>query len=164
MSVCKEVSCLWKFCIYSGLTSHIIYLCVYLLLLGATERKLVYLFHICKTVNFFLYHILATGRSHVSFSIPSRERRTDFPITSTSVSTTVTKGGGRTLRSLPASTRLAQTTEIYTTSTATTRSPDNTHSSLGAQGGSSRDATVSSMDSLLMGSPAASESTSPGEL
>ncbi|XP_064926548.1 protein HEG homolog 1 isoform X2 [Columba livia] len=103
----------------------------------------------------------ATGRSHVSFSIPSRERRTDFPITSTSVSTTVTKGGGRTLRSLPASTRLAQTTEIYTTSTATTRSPDNTHSSLGAQGGSSRDATVSSMDSLLMGSPAASESTSP---
>ncbi|XP_065697608.1 protein HEG homolog 1 isoform X4 [Patagioenas fasciata] len=105
----------------------------------------------------------ATGRSLVSFSIPSRERRTDFPITSTSVSTAVTKGGGRTLRSLPASTRLAQTTEIYITSTGTTRSPDNTHSSLGAQGGSSRDATVLSMDPLLMGSPTASESASPAE-
>ncbi|XP_065493482.1 protein HEG homolog 1 isoform X2 [Caloenas nicobarica] len=105
----------------------------------------------------------ATGRSHVSFSIPSRERRTDFPITSTSVSTTATKGGGRTLRSLPASTKLAQTTEIYVTSTGTTRSPDHTHSSLGAQGGRSRGATVSSMDPSLMGSPTASESASPEE-
>ncbi|XP_032859267.2 protein HEG homolog 1 isoform X2 [Tyto alba] len=100
----------------------------------------------------------ATGSSHVSFSILSTARRTDFLTTSTSVSTTATKGGGRTLRSLPASTGLAQTTEI---STDTTSSPDHTWSSLGAQGGGGRGATASSMDPLLTGSLSASERASP---
>ncbi|XP_035752196.1 protein HEG homolog 1 [Egretta garzetta] len=103
----------------------------------------------------------ATGSSHVPFSILSTERRTDFPTTSTSISTTATKSGGRTLRSLPASTRLAQTAEISTTGAETISSPDHTQSTLGAQGGGGRGATVSSMDPLLTGSPSASESTSP---
>ncbi|XP_075009988.1 protein HEG homolog 1 [Calonectris borealis] len=105
----------------------------------------------------------ATGSSHASFSILSTERRTDFSTTSTSASTTATKGGGRTLRSLPASTRLAQTTEISTAGTETISSPDHTQSSLGAQGGDGRGATVSSMDPLLRGSLSALESTSPAE-
>uniref|UniRef100_A0A8B9MIQ8 EGF-like domain-containing protein n=1 Tax=Accipiter nisus TaxID=211598 RepID=A0A8B9MIQ8_9AVES len=104
----------------------------------------------------------ATGSSHVSLSILSTERRTDFPTTSTSVSTTATKGGGRTLRSLPASTRLAQTTEISTTGTENISSPDQERS-LGAQGGGGRGATVLSTDLLLTGSPSSSESTSPAE-
>ncbi|XP_075566494.1 protein HEG homolog 1 [Pelecanus crispus] len=104
----------------------------------------------------------ATGSSHVSFSILSTERRTDFPATSTSISATATKGGGRTLRSLPASTRLAQTTEISTTGTEITSSPDHTQSSLGAQGGGGRGATMSSTAPLLTGSQSALESTSPG--
>ncbi|XP_063196953.1 protein HEG homolog 1 isoform X4 [Chroicocephalus ridibundus] len=106
-------------------------------------------------------HSPATGDSHVSFSILSTERRTDFPTTSTSVSTTATKGGGRTLRSLSASTRLAQTTEISTTGTETISSPDQTRSSLGAQGGGGRGATVSSTDPFLVSLPSASESASP---
>ncbi|KAM9286910.1 LOW QUALITY PROTEIN: protein HEG homolog 1 [Morus bassanus] len=105
----------------------------------------------------------ATGSSHVSFSVLSRERRTDFPTTSTSLSMTATKGGGRTLRSLPASTRLAQTTEISTTGIETISSLDHTLSSLGAQRGGGRGATVSSTDPLLTGSPSASESPSPAE-
>ncbi|KAM6200725.1 LOW QUALITY PROTEIN: uncharacterized protein WM294_006105 [Sarcoramphus papa] len=105
----------------------------------------------------------ATGSSHVSFSILSTERRTDFPTTSASVSTTAAKGGGRTLRSLSASTRLAQTTEISTTGTEIISSPDHTRSSLGAQGGIGRGATMSSTDPLLTGSPSASESPSPAE-
>ncbi|PKU44275.1 hypothetical protein llap_5424 [Limosa lapponica baueri] len=105
----------------------------------------------------------ATRGSHVSFSILSTEGRTDFPSTSTSVSTTATKGGGRTLRSLPASTRLAQTTEISTTGTETISSPDHTQSSLGAQAGGDRVATVSSTDPLLTGSLSASENAFPAE-
>ncbi|XP_054686109.1 protein HEG homolog 1 isoform X2 [Grus americana] len=103
----------------------------------------------------------ATGSSHVSLSILSTERRTDFPTTSASVSTTATKGGGRTLRSLPASTRLTQTTEISATGTETISSPDHTQSSLGAQAGDGRGATALSMDLLLTGSPSALESASP---
>ncbi|XP_028941265.1 protein HEG homolog 1 [Antrostomus carolinensis] len=102
----------------------------------------------------------APGSSHVSFSILSTERRTYFPTTSTSVSTTATTGEGRTLRSLPASTRLAQTTEISTTGTKITSSPDHTQPSLGAQGDGGRGATMSFPDPLLTGSPSASESTS----
>ncbi|XP_054686111.1 protein HEG homolog 1 isoform X4 [Grus americana] len=105
----------------------------------------------------------ATGSSHVSLSILSTERRTDFPTTSASVSTTATKGGGRTLRSLPASTRLTQTTEISATGTETISSPDHTQSSLGAQAGDGRGATALSMDLLLTGSPSALESASPAE-
>ncbi|CAN0151642.1 unnamed protein product [Bubo scandiacus] len=105
----------------------------------------------------------ATGSSHVSFRILSTARRTDFPTTSTSVSTTATKGGGRTLRSLPASTRLAQTTEISITGTETIRSPDHTRSSLRAQGGGGRGATMLSTDPLLTGSPSALEHASPAE-
>ncbi|XP_037253449.1 protein HEG homolog 1 isoform X1 [Falco rusticolus] len=105
----------------------------------------------------------ATGSSHVSLSILSTERRTYFPTNSASVSTAATKGGGRTLRSLSASTRLAQTTEISTAGTETISSPDHTSSSLGAQGGAGRGATVSSTDLLLTSSPTASESTSPAE-
>ncbi|XP_075286063.1 protein HEG homolog 1 isoform X2 [Opisthocomus hoazin] len=104
----------------------------------------------------------ATGSSHVSFSILSTERRTDFPTTSTSVSTTATKGGGRTLRSLPASTGLAQAMEISTSGTETISSSDHTRSSLGAQGGSDgRGATMPSTDPLLTSSPSASETASP---
>ncbi|XP_030344172.1 protein HEG homolog 1 isoform X1 [Strigops habroptila] len=105
----------------------------------------------------------ATGSSHVSFSILSTDRRTDFPTTSTTVSTIAAKGGGRTLRSLPASTRLARTTEISTTDTRTISSPDHTQPSLGAQGGGGRSATVSSTDLFLAGSSSASKSTSPAE-
>ncbi|XP_069637024.1 protein HEG homolog 1 isoform X3 [Haliaeetus albicilla] len=104
----------------------------------------------------------ATGSSHVSLGILSTERRTDFPTTSTSVSTTATKGGGRTLRSLPASTRLAQTTEISTTGTENISSPEQ-ESSLGAQGGGGRGATMLSTDLLLTSSPSSSESASPAE-
>ncbi|XP_077037789.1 protein HEG homolog 1 isoform X2 [Agelaius phoeniceus] len=104
----------------------------------------------------------ATGSSHVSFSILSTERRTNFPTTITSVYTTGTKGGGRTLRSLPASTTLAQTTEVSTTGTENISSPGHPQSSLGTQGGGgSRGTTVSSVNLLLTGSLSASESTSP---
>ncbi|XP_077641055.1 protein HEG homolog 1 isoform X2 [Lonchura striata] len=100
----------------------------------------------------------ATGSSHVSFSILSTERRTNFPTTSTSISTTGTKGGGRTLRSLPASTILAQTTEVSTTGTEDISSPGHSQSSLGGGG---RDTTLSSVNPLLTGSPSAPKSTSP---
>ncbi|KAM7049465.1 protein HEG homolog 1 isoform 2-T2 [Acridotheres tristis] len=103
----------------------------------------------------------ATGSSHVSFSILSTERRNNFPTTSTSVSTTGTKGGGRTLRSLPASTILAQTTEISITGTENISSPGHSQSSLGTQGGGGRGATLSSMNPFLTDSPSSSESTSP---
>ncbi|KAM6421204.1 protein HEG homolog 1 isoform 2-T2 [Rhynochetos jubatus] len=105
----------------------------------------------------------AAGSSHVPFSILSTER-TDFPTTSTSVSTTATKSGGRTLRSLPASTKLAQTTETSTTGTEIISSPDQTRSlgmTLGTQDGGGRGVTVLSTDPLLTGSPTASENTSP---
>ncbi|XP_059676494.1 protein HEG homolog 1 [Gavia stellata] len=105
----------------------------------------------------------ATGSRHVSFSVLSTQRRTDFPTTSTSISTTATKGGGRTLRSLPAGTRLAQTTEISTTGTETISSPDHTQSSLGAQGGGGRGATALSRDPLLTDSQSALGSSSPAE-
>ncbi|XP_015490566.1 protein HEG homolog 1 isoform X1 [Parus major] len=101
----------------------------------------------------------ATGSSHVSFSILSTERRTNFLTTSTSVSTTGTKGGGRTLRSLPASTTLAQTTEISTTGAENISSPGHSHS-LGTQGGGGRGATLNPWHT---GSPSASESTSPAD-
>ncbi|XP_031969799.1 protein HEG homolog 1 isoform X2 [Corvus moneduloides] len=103
----------------------------------------------------------ATGSSHVSFSILSTEQRTNFPTTSTSVSTRGTKGGGKTLRSLPASTTLAQTTEIATTGTENISSPGHSQSSLGTQDAGGRGATVSSVNPLHMGS--ASESNSPAE-
>ncbi|XP_061225999.1 protein HEG homolog 1 isoform X2 [Neopsephotus bourkii] len=106
---------------------------------------------------------LATGSSHVSFSILATDRRTNFLTTSTSASTTAAEGGGRTLRSLPSSTRLARTTEISTTDIRTVSSPDHTQPALGAQGGGSRSATVSSTDPFLAGSPPASESISPAE-
>ncbi|KAM9235819.1 protein HEG homolog 1 [Leptosomus discolor] len=105
----------------------------------------------------------ATRSSHVSFSILSTERRTDFPTTSTSISTTAAKSGGRTLRSLSSSPRLAQTTEISTTGTETISSPDHSQSSLGAQGGSGRDATMPSTDPLLTGSLSAFKSASSAE-
>ncbi|XP_064291125.1 protein HEG homolog 1 isoform X2 [Passer domesticus] len=103
----------------------------------------------------------ATGSSHVSFSILSTERKTNFTTTSTSISTTGTKGGGRTLRSLPASTTLAQTTEVSTTGTENISSPGHSQSSLGTQGGGGRGTTLSSVTPWLTGSPSASESTSP---
>ncbi|XP_030132977.4 protein HEG homolog 1 isoform X4 [Taeniopygia guttata] len=105
----------------------------------------------------------ATGSSHVSFSILSTERRTNLPTTSTSISTTGTKGGGRTLRSLPASTILAQTTEVSTTGTEDISSPGHSQSSLGTQGGGGRDTTLSSVNPLLTGSPSAPKSTSPAD-
>ncbi|XP_030913237.1 protein HEG homolog 1 isoform X1 [Geospiza fortis] len=103
----------------------------------------------------------ATGSSHVSLSILSTERRTNFPTTITSVYTTGTKGGGRTLRSLPASTTLAQKTEVSTTGTGNISSPGHSQSSLGTQGGGGRGTTLSSVNPLLTGSPSSPESTSP---
>ncbi|XP_053925739.1 protein HEG homolog 1 isoform X2 [Cuculus canorus] len=103
----------------------------------------------------------ATGSSLASFSILSTERRTDFPTTRTSVSTAATKGGGRTLRSLPASTRLSQTTEFSATGTGTIISSDHTQSSLGARADGGRGATMMSTDPLLTGSLSALESASP---
>ncbi|XP_039558142.1 protein HEG homolog 1 isoform X3 [Passer montanus] len=105
----------------------------------------------------------ATGSSHVSFSILSTERKTNFTTTSTSISTTGTKSGGRTLRSLPASTTLAQTTEVSTTGTENISSPGHSQSSLGPQGGGGRGTTLSSVTPWLTGSPSASESTSPAD-
>ncbi|XP_050195701.1 protein HEG homolog 1 isoform X2 [Myiozetetes cayanensis] len=100
------------------------------------------------------------GSSHVLFSILSTER-TNFPTAGTSMSITGTKSGGRTLRSLPASTRLAQTTEMFTTGTENISSPGHFQSSSGTQGGGDRDATVTSTNPLLPASPSALESTSP---
>ncbi|XP_030913242.1 protein HEG homolog 1 isoform X2 [Geospiza fortis] len=105
----------------------------------------------------------ATGSSHVSLSILSTERRTNFPTTITSVYTTGTKGGGRTLRSLPASTTLAQKTEVSTTGTGNISSPGHSQSSLGTQGGGGRGTTLSSVNPLLTGSPSSPESTSPAD-
>ncbi|KAK4817162.1 hypothetical protein QYF61_003501 [Mycteria americana] len=108
----------------------------------------------------FFYCAVAVGSSYQPSNVSATERRVSgFPTTSTSVSTTATKGGGRTLRSLPASTRLAQTTEISTAGTKITSSSDRTWSPgmfLGAQGGGGRGAT----DPLLTGSLSASESAS----
>ncbi|XP_027758455.1 protein HEG homolog 1 isoform X2 [Empidonax traillii] len=100
------------------------------------------------------------GSSHVSFNILSTER-ISFPPTGTSMSITGTKSGGRTLRSLPASTRLAQTAEMSITGTENINSPGHSQSSLGTQGGGDRYAAVTSTNPLLTGSPSASESTSP---
>ncbi|XP_075613219.1 protein HEG homolog 1 isoform X7 [Balearica regulorum gibbericeps] len=101
----------------------------------------------------------AIGSSYQPSNVLSTESRvSDFPTTSTSVSTTATKGGGRTLRSLPDSTRLTQTTEISTSGTEITSSSDQTRSpemSVAAQGGGRGAA-----DLLLTGSPSASESAS----
>ncbi|XP_033917963.1 protein HEG homolog 1 [Melopsittacus undulatus] len=108
-------------------------------------------------------HSPSEGPSLATGSSLATDRRTNFPTTSTSASTTAAKGGGRTLRSLPASTRLARTTEISITDTRTVSSPDHIQSSLGAQGGGGRSATVSSTDPFLAGSPPASESISPAE-
>ncbi|KAM6260890.1 protein HEG homolog 1 isoform 4-T4 [Spheniscus humboldti] len=106
---------------------------------------------------------LAVGSSYQPSDVSDAERRvSDFPTTSTSISITATKGGGRTLRSLPASTRLADAAEISTAGTEITSSSDRTWSpgmSLGAQGGGSRGAT----DPLLTGSLSASESASTTE-
>ncbi|XP_030097653.2 protein HEG homolog 1 isoform X1 [Serinus canaria] len=105
----------------------------------------------------------ATGNSHVSFSIVSTERRNNFLTTSTSISTAGTKGGGRTLRSLPASTTLAQTTEVSTPGTEDISSPGHSQASLGTQGGGGRGTTLSSVNPLLTGSPSAPDSTSPAD-
>ncbi|XP_035187300.1 protein HEG homolog 1 isoform X3 [Oxyura jamaicensis] len=94
----------------------------------------------------------ATGSSLASFSILTMERRTDFDATSSSMSTTATRGAGRTLRSLPASSRLAHAAEISTSGTETIASPDRTQSpgpSVGAEVGGGMDATVPSTAPLL---------------
>ncbi|KAJ7407725.1 heart development protein with EGF like domain 1 [Willisornis vidua] len=104
----------------------------------------------------------ASGSSHVPFSILSTERP-NFPATRTSISTAGTRSGGRMLRSLPASTMLAQTTEISTTGTENISSPGHSQSSLGTQGGADRNATMLSLNLLLTGSSSSLESTSPAE-
>ncbi|CAN8218503.1 unnamed protein product [Coccothraustes coccothraustes] len=105
----------------------------------------------------------ATGSSHMSFSVVSTERRNNFLTTSTSISTAGTKGGGRTLRSLPASTMLAQTTEVSTTGTENISSPGHSQFSLETQGGGGRGTTLSAVNPLLTGSPSAPEITSPAD-
>ncbi|XP_071418167.1 protein HEG homolog 1 isoform X2 [Pithys albifrons albifrons] len=99
----------------------------------------------------------ASGSSHMPFSILSTERP-NFPTTSTSISTAGTRSGGRMLRSLPASTMLAQTTEISTTGTENISSPGHSQSSLG-----DRSPTMLSLNLLLTGSSSSLESTSPEE-
>ncbi|XP_061226002.1 protein HEG homolog 1 isoform X5 [Neopsephotus bourkii] len=99
---------------------------------------------------------LAIGSSYQLSNSSATERRiSDFLTTSTSISTTDTKGGWRMLRSLPASTRLADAAEISTSGTEMTSSSAQSQS-LGGQGGGGRGATGLS----LMGSPSALESTS----
>ncbi|KAM9380255.1 uncharacterized protein LRP34_002925 [Phaethornis superciliosus] len=92
---------------------------------------------------------VALGSSYQSSNISAMQRRvSDFP---TSISTTATKGGGRTLRSLP--------TSPSTSGTENTSSSDQIQSlgmSLGARGAVGRGAT----DLFLMGSLSASENTS----
>ncbi|XP_064370751.1 protein HEG homolog 1 isoform X2 [Dromaius novaehollandiae] len=108
----------------------------------------------------------ATRSSHVSFSIPSTEKRTDFPDTSTYVSTPSTRGGGRTLRSLPSSTSLTDATEISTSGTEMIHPLDRTQSSgtsLAAEAGGGAGATALFTDSLLSDSASASESASPAK-
>ncbi|XP_067154738.1 protein HEG homolog 1, partial [Apteryx mantelli] len=108
----------------------------------------------------------ATRSSHVSFSIPSTEKRTDFPTTSTYVSTPSTRGGGRTLRSLPSSTSLTDATEISTSGTEMIHPLDQTQSSgtsLAAEAGGGAGATVLFTDPLLSDSASASASTSPAK-
>ncbi|XP_061329203.1 protein HEG homolog 1 isoform X6 [Pezoporus flaviventris] len=104
---------------------------------------------------------LAIGSSYQPSNSSATERRiSDFLTTSTSISTTDTKGGGRMLRSLPASTRLADAAEISTSGTEMTSSSAQSQSlgmSLGGQYGGGRGAT----DLSLVGSSSALESTSP---
>ncbi|XP_068805212.1 protein HEG homolog 1 isoform X2 [Struthio camelus] len=106
----------------------------------------------------------ATRSSHVSFSVLSTEKRTDFPTTNTYVSTPSTRGGGRTFRSLPSSTSLTDATEISTSSSETIRPLDQTQSSgtsLAAEAGGGTGATAPFMDPLLTDSEPSSESTFP---
>ncbi|XP_062434971.1 protein HEG homolog 1 isoform X3 [Rhea pennata] len=105
----------------------------------------------------------ATRSSHVSFSILSTEKRTDFPTTSTYISTPSTRGGGRTLRSLPSGTSLTDATEISTSGTKMIRPLDRTQSSgtsLAAEAGGGTGTTEPFTDPLLTDSAFASESTS----
>ncbi|XP_027316759.3 protein HEG homolog 1 isoform X2 [Anas platyrhynchos] len=108
----------------------------------------------------------ATGSSLPSFSILTTEERTDFDATSSSMSTTATRGAGRTLRSLPASTRLAHAAEISTSGTETISSPDQTRSpgpSVGAEAGGGTDAIVPSTAPQLARSSSASGSAATAE-
>ncbi|XP_064012782.1 protein HEG homolog 1 isoform X4 [Pogoniulus pusillus] len=100
----------------------------------------------------------AIGSSYQPSSVLAAERRgSDFPTTSTSISTTATKGGERTLRSMPASSRLVDAAEISTSGTEITSVSDQTWSSLGAQGGGGG---RGAKDLILTGSPAAPDSAS----
>ncbi|XP_026654039.2 protein HEG homolog 1 isoform X4 [Zonotrichia albicollis] len=104
------------------------------------------------------------GSSHQPSNSSATERfGSDFPSTSTSISTTAAKAGGRTLRSLPASTRLVTKAEISTSETEISSSSAQSQTpgvSLGAQGDGGRGVT----DPLLSGLPSilGSASTTSG--
>lgn len=114
-------------------------------------------------INPFFYCTVAIGSSYQPSNNSATERfGSDFPTTSTSISTTATRSGGRTLRSLPGSTRLVTMAEISTSGTEITSSSaqNQTHGmSVGAQGDEGRGVT----DPLLTGLPSASESASTSE-
>nr|XP_026654039.1 protein HEG homolog 1 isoform X3 [Zonotrichia albicollis] len=104
------------------------------------------------------------GSSHQPSNSSATERfGSAFPSTSTSISTTAAKAGGRTLRSLPASTRLVTKAEISTSETEISSSSAQSQTpgmSLGAQGDGGRGVT----DPLLSGLPSilGSASTTSG--
>ncbi|XP_021254132.1 protein HEG homolog 1 isoform X2 [Numida meleagris] len=101
----------------------------------------------------------ASRSSHMPFSTLATEKRADFHATSDSMSTTATRGTGRTLRSLPASTTLVHPAEISTSGAKTIEPPDRTLSPglpLGAGAGGGTGATASSPGSLLAISSSAS--------
>ncbi|XP_064573752.1 protein HEG homolog 1 isoform X6 [Zonotrichia leucophrys gambelii] len=96
------------------------------------------------------------GSSHQPSNSSATERfGSDFPSTSTSISTTAAKAGGRTLRSLPASTRLVTKAEISTSETEISSSSAQSQTpgvSLGAQGDGGRGVTdplLSDLPSIL---------------
>ncbi|XP_065606775.1 protein HEG homolog 1 isoform X2 [Cyrtonyx montezumae] len=101
----------------------------------------------------------ASRSSHVPFSTLATEKRTDFHTTSDSMSATATRGTGRTLRSLPASTTLIHAAEISTSGGKTIDPSDRALSPwlpLGAGAGGGTGATASSPGSLLAVSSSAS--------
>ncbi|XP_037998198.1 protein HEG homolog 1 isoform X2 [Motacilla alba alba] len=104
--------------------------------------------------------VRGVGSSHQPSNSSATEGfGSDFPTTSTSISTTAAKSGGRMLRSLPASTSLVTMAEISISGTEITSSSAQSQTSglsVGAQGDGGRGVT----DPLLSGLPSVSGSAS----
>ncbi|KAF2988634.1 hypothetical protein EK904_007385 [Melospiza melodia maxima] len=105
-------------------------------------------------------HHPGVGSSHQPSNSSAMERfGSDFSSTSTSISTTAAKAGGRTLRSLPASTRLVSMAEISTSGTEITSSSAQSQTP-GVSVGAQRDGGRGVTDPLLSGLPSISGSAS----